>query len=71
MATLGGIATIFGSVGGAYFFIFLAEFLRGFGDVTYLIFAIVLIVILRFASNGALRPFIERLKEFWQILRGK
>lgn len=71
MATLGGIATIFGSVGGAYFFIFLAEFLRGFGDVTYLIFAIVLIIILRFAANGALKPLIDRLKEFWQVLRGK
>ena len=71
MATLGGIATIFGSVGGAYFFIFLAEFLRGFGDVTYLVFAIVLIIVMRFASSGAVRPLLDRVKELWDLLRGK
>jgi branched-chain amino acid transport system permease protein len=71
MATLGGIATIFGSVGGAYFFIFLTEFLRGFTELSLLIFAVALIIVLRFASGGVVKPFIERLKEFWQILRGK
>jgi branched-chain amino acid transport system permease protein len=71
MATLGGIATIYGSVGGAYFFIFLTEFLRGFAELSLLIFAIALIFVMRFASSGVVKPFIERLKEFLNILRGK
>jgi branched-chain amino acid transport system permease protein len=71
MATLGGIATIFGSVGGAYFFVFLTEFLRGFADLSLLIFAVILIAVLRFASNGTLRPLLQRLKELWDIMRGK
>jgi branched-chain amino acid transport system permease protein len=71
MATLGGIATIFGSLGGSYFFIFFYEFLRAAGDIAYLIFAIILVVVLRFASGGVIRPLLERLKQFWDILRGK
>jgi branched-chain amino acid transport system permease protein len=71
IATLGGIATIYGSIGGAYFFVFMSEFLGGYGNYTYLAFAFILLVVLRFASNGTVRPLIERLKEFWDTLRGK
>lgn len=71
MASLGGIGTIFGSVGGAYFFSFLSEFLRGFAEFAVLAFAILLVVILRFASGGFIKPLVERLREFIDILRGK
>jgi branched-chain amino acid transport system permease protein len=71
MATLGGIATIFGSLGGAYFFYFLLQFLSGTGSLAYLIFAVILIVVLRFASGGVIRPLIERLRQLWDILLGK
>lgn len=71
MATLGGIATIFGSLGGAYFFIFLFQFLSGTGSLAYLIFAVILIVVLRFASGGLIRPLMERLRQLWDILLGR
>jgi branched-chain amino acid transport system permease protein len=71
MASLGGIATIFGSIGGAYFFWFLTEFLSGIVGFSLLLFAIVLIIVLRFLPGGAVRPTIERLRELWDILRGK
>jgi branched-chain amino acid transport system permease protein len=71
MASLGGIATVFGSIGGAYFFWFLTEFLSGIVGFSLLLFAIVLMIVLRFLPGGAVRPTMERLREFWDILRGK
>lgn len=71
MASLGGIATIFGSLGGAYFFQFVFELFRGFSDISYLIFAVAMILVIRFASGGVIRPLIERVRQFWDILRGK
>jgi branched-chain amino acid transport system permease protein len=78
MAALGGIATIFGAIGGAYLFTFLNTFL---GDLTIgsfslaglsvFIFAVILVLVFRFASGGFMKPFVERLKEFIDILRGK
>lgn len=78
MAALGGIATIFGAIGGAYLFTFLDTFL---GDLTIgsfslaglsvFIFAVILVLVFRFASGGFMKPFVERLKEFIDILRGK
>lgn len=71
MAALGGIATIFGSIGGAYFFTFLTEFLRGFAEIALLVFATALLLVYRFASGGFIKPLLERLKEFINVLRGK
>ncbi len=73
MASLGGVATISGSAVGAFFFIFLeyaliqAELLNW----VQLIFAIILIVVVRFSERGILRPALEYLKDLWDILAGK
>ncbi|KKN26996.1 hypothetical protein LCGC14_0869060 [marine sediment metagenome] len=73
MASLGGVATISGSAVGAFFFIFLefaliqAELLNW----VQLIFAIILIVVVRFSERGILRPALEYLKDLWDILAGR
>jgi branched-chain amino acid transport system permease protein len=71
MASLGGLATISGSALGAFFFIFLGEALRPFGDYSVLIFSIVLILLIRFAEHGILKPILERLKDLWDLLLGR
>jgi branched-chain amino acid transport system permease protein len=71
IAAMGGIATIFGSIGGAYLFTFVSQALTGFLEISMLIFAVLLIIVFRFASAGYVNPLVERLKEFVQVLRGK
>jgi branched-chain amino acid transport system permease protein len=71
MASLGGLATISGSGLGAFFFIFLGEALRPAGDYSVLIFSIVLILLVRFAEHGILKPVLERLKDLWDLLLGR
>lgn len=70
MAALGGIATISGSALGAFIFIFLGEFVRDLADPLF-IFSIVLILIIRFASEGILNSAIEHIKDFWDVLMGR
>ena len=73
MASLGGLATISGSAVGAFFFIFLEFGLIEAGLLNWvqLLFAIILIVVVRFAERGILRPALEYLKDFWDIILGK
>ena len=71
MASLGGLATISGSALGAFFFIFLGEILRPTGDFSILIFAVILIIIVRFAEHGILKPVLERLKDLFDLLVGR
>jgi branched-chain amino acid transport system permease protein len=73
MASLGGLATISGSTVGAFFFIFLEFGLIEAGLLNWvqLLFAIILIVVVRFAERGILRPALEYLKDFWDIILGK
>ncbi|KKM90784.1 hypothetical protein LCGC14_1235150 [marine sediment metagenome] len=73
MASLGGLATISGSALGAFFFIFLEFALieAGYDIYVQLIFALILIIVVRFAQNGILRPVIERLKDLWDVLLGR
>ncbi|MHA1274677.1 MAG: branched-chain amino acid ABC transporter permease [Promethearchaeota archaeon] len=73
MASLGGIATISGAALGAFFFIILEYVLIQLGLETwvFLIFSLILIIVIRFAENGILRPLIERLKELWDVLLGR
>ncbi|MFW9971998.1 MAG: branched-chain amino acid ABC transporter permease, partial [Candidatus Odinarchaeota archaeon] len=73
MASLGGITTIRGSALGAFFFIFLEYILisLGFELYVYLIFAIILILVIRFAEHGILKPIIEHIKDFWDVLLGR
>lgn len=70
MAALGGIATISGAALGAFIFVFLGEIVRDLADPLF-IFSIVLILIVRFASEGILKSALERLKEFWDVLIGR
>jgi len=83
MASLGGLATISGAALGAMFFIFfeyalieigvveIGNLAIDFGLYKYAIFAVILIVIIRFAEHGILRPFLERLKDLWDVLLGR
>lgn len=73
MASLGGIATISGSALGAFFFIFLEFALieAGYGIYVQLIFAVILILVVRFAENGILKPVVERLKDVWDVVMGR
>lgn len=73
MASLGGLTTISGSSLGAFFFIFLEFILIEIGADLYvhLIFAIILIIVVRFAEHGILKPVVERMKDLWDILLGR
>ena len=73
MASLGGITTIAGSALGAFFFVLLEYFLiqLGFELGVYLIFAIILIIVIRFAEHGILKPALEHLKDLWDLLLGR
>ncbi|MHA1456373.1 MAG: branched-chain amino acid ABC transporter permease [Promethearchaeota archaeon] len=70
MAAIGGIATISGSVLGAFIFVFLGEIVRDLADPLF-IFSILLILIIRFASEGILKSALERLKDFWDLIIGR
>ncbi len=73
MASLGGITTIRGSAIGAFFFVFVEYALISLGAEAYvhLIFALILILVIRFAEHGIFRPIIEHLKDLWDILLGR
>jgi branched-chain amino acid transport system permease protein len=83
MAAIGGIASISGAALGAFLFVFLSEMLRLLGDNPNLalgaggfiepifIFSIVLILMIRFAEHGILKPALERLQDLWDLLLGR
>ncbi|MFX1240492.1 MAG: branched-chain amino acid ABC transporter permease [Promethearchaeota archaeon] len=73
MASLGGLTSISGSALGAFFFIFLEYSLIqiGFENYVFLIFALILIIVVRFAEHGILKPILERLKDLWDVLLGR
>ncbi|MFW9963209.1 MAG: branched-chain amino acid ABC transporter permease [Candidatus Sifarchaeia archaeon] len=71
MAAIGGMVTIYGSVIGAFLFTLLGEFLRPLAEAALLIFATLLILIIRFAEHGVMNPFLERVQELWDMIRGK
>jgi len=75
MAAMGGVGTIFGSIGGAYIYTFvsfwLLDLVVGFPEATLFVFGLLLIIVFRFASSGFVNPFVDRLKEFWQAVKGK
>lgn len=70
MTSIGGIATISGSAFGAYIFFILEAILLDLWDPVF-IFSIILILIIRFADMGLLRPALERLKDLWDFLLGR
>jgi branched-chain amino acid transport system permease protein len=73
MASLGGLATISGSAIGAFFFIFLEFILIEMRAEIYVqvIFALVLVLVVRFAERGILKPTLERLKDLWDVVLGR
>jgi branched-chain amino acid transport system permease protein len=71
MASIGGIATIYGSIIGAFLFILLSELLRPLAAAALLIFATLLILIVRFAEEGVMNPFMERFQELYDKIRGR
>jgi len=73
MASLGGLTTISGSALGAFFFIFLEYVLIEVGADLYvhLVFAIILIIVVRFSEHGIVKPIIEHLKDVWDVLLGR
>jgi branched-chain amino acid transport system permease protein len=54
-ASLGGIGTILGSVGGAFIMSILNEALRGAAEFRLLIYAVVMVLVFRFLPEGLLR----------------
>jgi branched-chain amino acid transport system permease protein len=71
MASIGGIATIYGSIIGAFLFVVMSEFLRPLAAASLLIFATILILIVRFAEEGVMNPALERTQELWDKIRGR
>jgi len=83
MAALGGIASISGSALGSFTFIFLSEALRGLNELDptnaiisaisdpAFVFSILLIIMIRFVSQGLLQPALERFKDLWDLLLGR
>jgi branched-chain amino acid transport system permease protein len=83
MASLGGLTTITGAALGAFFFIFIEYILIEIGVINlgaltidvglwkYAIFAVFLILVVRFAERGILRPILEHLKDLWDVLLGR
>jgi len=71
MAALGGLGTIVGAGLGSFIFWLLYELLRDFADISVFILAIILILVIRFAEQGLIRPALEHLKDLWDLLMGK
>lgn len=71
MTFIGGIAMISGGVFGSFFYWIFTELLRDFDQYAMLIFAIILILVIRFAKRGLLIATIERIQDFFNILLGR
>ncbi len=71
-ASLGGVGTIFGSLGGAYLMSFLNESLRGLVAYRVLISAIVMVLVFRYLPEGILRRVTQRYNiriGFWSEVK--
>ena len=62
MVYVGGMASIYGPVGGAILLVLLTELLRNFGEWRLMIYSCTLILILFFLPNGLIAPTWRRLK---------
>ncbi|MHA2234857.1 MAG: branched-chain amino acid ABC transporter permease [Candidatus Thorarchaeota archaeon] len=69
MASIGGIGTITGSLIGSFLFVILSELLRPLAAAAVLIFATILILIIRFAEEGVSNPLMERLQDVYDMIR--
>ncbi|RDE15327.1 MAG: branched-chain amino acid ABC transporter permease [Candidatus Thorarchaeota archaeon] len=71
MASIGGIATIYGSIVGAFLFRLTGELLRPLAAASLLIFATILILIIRFAEEGVMNPVLGHVQDLWDKIRGR
>jgi len=62
MVYVGGMASIYGPVGGAILLVLLTELLREFGEWRLMIYSCTLILILFFLPNGLIAPTWKRVK---------
>ncbi|MCM5570981.1 branched-chain amino acid ABC transporter permease [Burkholderiaceae bacterium FT117] len=62
MVYVGGMASIYGPVGGAILLVLLTELLRDFGEWRLMIYSVVLILILFFLPQGFIAPLWERFR---------
>lgn len=62
MVYVGGMASIYGPVGGAILLVLLTELLREFGEWRLMIYSITLILILFFLPNGLVAPVWRRVR---------
>jgi branched-chain amino acid transport system permease protein len=62
MVYVGGMASIYGPVGGAILLVLLTELLRNFGEWRLMIYSCTLILILFFLPNGLIAPTWQRMK---------
>ncbi|MHA2025103.1 MAG: branched-chain amino acid ABC transporter permease [Candidatus Thorarchaeota archaeon] len=71
MASIGGIGTITGSIIGSFLFVVLSEILRPLAAAAVLIFATILIFIIRFADEGVSNPLLDGLQDVYDMIRGR
>ncbi|TFF89856.1 MAG: branched-chain amino acid ABC transporter permease [Promethearchaeota archaeon] len=83
MACVGGIATISGSVFGAYFFILSVQIIDEvaslilpgqseiLANLPFLIFSLILLIVVRFTERGLMEPTIEKTRSIYELLIGK
>lgn len=62
MVYVGGMASIYGPVGGAILLVLLTELLRNFGEWRLMVYSLTLIGILFFLPNGLVAPVWRRIK---------
>ena len=62
MVYVGGMGTIYGSVGGALLLTLLTEGLRNFGEWRLMVYSVLLILILFFLPNGFIAPLWKRVR---------
>ena len=69
MVYVGGMATIYGPIGGALLLTLMTELLRNFGEWRLMVYSVVLILILFFLPQGLVAPTWQRIRR--ALLGGK
>ena len=65
MVYVGGMGSVWGSVGGAILLVLMTELLRDFGEWRLMVYSVTLILILFFLPEGFIAPTWDRLKARW------
>lgn len=65
MVYVGGMATIYGPIGGALLLTLMTELLRNFGEWRLMVYSVVLILILFFLPRGLVAPGWERIRRLF------